>query len=140
MVSVTLDSNIYISALNYGGVPLRLLNLARDGEVRLDVSDAILDEVAEVLRDKFRWRDADIEMVKREIRSFANHVTPGSELHVVAADDDDNRILECAETAGSDYVITGDKHLLRLSSYENARIITPAEFWSDWENRSTLGL
>ena len=67
MVSVTLDSNVYISALNYGGPPLRLLNLAREGMIRLDVSDAILEEFAGVLRDKFRWSDEDIADAQHEI-------------------------------------------------------------------------
>jgi hypothetical protein len=41
--------------LNFGGVPLSLLKMAEDGLIRLDVSDAILDEFGQVLRDKFRW-------------------------------------------------------------------------------------
>jgi hypothetical protein len=52
VLSATLDSNTYISALNFGGTPLEVLNLARAGFIGLDVSDAILDEFAGVLRDK----------------------------------------------------------------------------------------
>jgi hypothetical protein len=44
VLSATLDSNTYISALNFGGTPLQVLNLARAGFIRLDVSDAILDQ------------------------------------------------------------------------------------------------
>jgi predicted nucleic acid-binding protein len=52
VLSATLDSDTHISALNFGGTPLEVLNLARAGFIRLDVSDAILDEFAGVLRDK----------------------------------------------------------------------------------------
>jgi hypothetical protein len=72
VLSATLDSNTYISALNFGGTPLQVLNLARGGFIRLDVSDAILEEFAGVLCDKFRWREDDIADAQQEIRSFAN--------------------------------------------------------------------
>ena len=86
MLSATLDSNTYISALNFGGTPLEVLNLS---------SDAILEEFADVLPDKVRWRDDDIADAQQEIRSFANHVMPAEALTVVRAGPDgqqDSRI------------------------------------------------
>ena len=82
MLSVTLDSNIYISALNYAGPPLRIVNMARDGLIRLDLSNAILEEVGGVLRDKFHWREEDVELAQREIASFSNHVSPQKTLTI----------------------------------------------------------
>jgi uncharacterized protein len=52
---VTADSNIYISAVQFGGVPERFLNLARAGQIELAISAAILDETTRVLTDKFHW-------------------------------------------------------------------------------------
>ena len=40
----------------------------------------------------------------------------------------DNRILECAVAAGSDYIVSGDKDLLRLGSYDAIRILNVADF------------
>jgi putative PIN family toxin of toxin-antitoxin system len=45
VLRVTLDTNIYISALNYLGNPNRMLELARDRKVLIAVSDEILAEV-----------------------------------------------------------------------------------------------
>jgi predicted nucleic acid-binding protein len=106
VLSATVDSNTYISALNFGGTPLQVLNLARAGFIRLDVSEALLEEFAGVLRDKCGWREDDIVDAQQEIRSFANHVTPAEALTVVRADHDD-RILEYAAAARSDYLVTG---------------------------------
>jgi predicted nucleic acid-binding protein len=50
------------------------------------------------------------------------------ELDVIKEDPPDNRILECPSTAGSDYVVTGDKDLLRLGSYESIRILRVSKF------------
>jgi predicted nucleic acid-binding protein len=37
-------------------------------------------------------------------------------------------ILECAELAGAQFIVTGDKDLLALHPYRGIRIVTPAEF------------
>ena len=55
MLRVTLDTNIYVSALEFGGVGARLAGMARAGMIRIGVSDAILDELVTVLRDDFAW-------------------------------------------------------------------------------------
>jgi predicted nucleic acid-binding protein len=102
--------------------------MARDGLIRLDLSNSILEEVGGVLREDFQWPEDEIEFVQREIASFANQVSPQERLPVVAADPDDDRVIECAAAARSDYLVTGDKHLLRLGSYRGTRIIKPAEF------------
>jgi uncharacterized protein len=50
---VTADSNIWVSALIWGGNPLRLLEQALQGEIELAVSPAILNETLRVFREKF---------------------------------------------------------------------------------------
>jgi hypothetical protein len=45
VVSVTLDTNIHISALEFSGIGSRLLGIVRVGAIRLGVFDAILDEI-----------------------------------------------------------------------------------------------
>ena len=42
-------------------------------------------------------------------------------------DPDDNRIVECAVEAGSEYIVTKDKDLLRLGGYGGIKIIRPAD-------------
>jgi hypothetical protein len=49
------------------------------------------------------------------------------QLDVVKRDPDDNRVLECAQSSGSDYIVTGDKDLLDLKHHAGARILRPAE-------------
>jgi len=51
----TIDTNIYVSALEFGSVGARLLGMARAGMIRIDVSHAILDELVIVPRDDFAW-------------------------------------------------------------------------------------
>ena len=129
MIRATADTNVLISALIYPrGKPYQLLQMAIAGDITLTVSQAIVDEVAEVLRRKFGARPDFIDEVRQVIGAAARMVAPAVRLDVIKDDPDDNRILECAVTAGSDVIVTGDKDLLRLRSYDSIRIVTVADF------------
>ena len=45
----------------------------------------------------------------------------------ITEDEPDNRILECADEAGSEFIVSEDKDLLRLKEHGNARIVRAAE-------------
>ncbi len=51
-------------------------------------------------------------------------------LDAVPTDKDDNRILEAAVAGKAHIILTYDRHLLQLGSYERIMIITPEEFLS----------
>lgn len=51
---VVFDTNVYISALMFGGLPGALLNLAFLQSFTLIVSPALLDELCEKLKFKFK--------------------------------------------------------------------------------------
>jgi uncharacterized protein len=126
--TVTADTNLYISALNYGGRPEELLELGRSGAVRLAISDEIMGEVRRVLREKFAWEAQRIERAADGLTSFTERVTPTQRLQVVKADPDDDRILECAVASGSSVIVSGDRHLLDLGQYQGIPIMRVADF------------
>jgi predicted nucleic acid-binding protein len=47
---------------------------------------------------------------------------------VVAADPDDDRILECAVAGAADLIVSGDHHLNRLKSFRGIGIVRPVDF------------
>ena len=47
---------------------------------------------------------------------------------IICDDPNDNKLLECAEESGADFLVTGDNDLLRLGRFGKTRIITPAWF------------
>lgn len=127
MIGVTLDSNVYISALEFHGIGAQLLLMARAGAIRIDTSAAILTETLGVLRDKFGWEGYRLRFAQGALRKLTRVVEPTSTIEV-ADDADDNRILECALEAGSDFIVTEDKDLLRLGSYQGTPIIRTTDF------------
>lgn len=128
MLSVTADTNIYVSAFHFGGVPRQLIDMAEAGEVRLAISDDIMNEVQRVLRDKFHWSDSALKELEREVSGFTERVRPLRAVDTIKDDPPDNRILECAAAAKSDFIVTGDEHLLRLRRYGDVRIVRVAHF------------
>ncbi len=81
MPSVTADTNIYISAFEFGGLPRRFVDFAAAGDFGLDISDAILNEVLRVLSVKFQWNAEEMRGVEEDIRSYARLVTPTQTLY-----------------------------------------------------------
>ena len=76
MIKVTADTNIYISALNFGGKPLQLLELARAGKIELAISNAIITEMSRILYDKFYWNRDDVGEAVDQIFGFTKYLEP----------------------------------------------------------------
>ena len=76
MTAVTPDTNIYIAGLLYRGDSSRVLVAGRDGMIRVDASDTILNEVIGVLRDKFGCEGYRLHFAKIELLKSVNLVTP----------------------------------------------------------------
>ncbi|MFL5256966.1 MAG: putative toxin-antitoxin system toxin component, PIN family [Rhodopila sp.] len=121
-------SNIYVSGLQFGGLPLAFLNHARAGAFRLTVSEPLLAEIHDVLRLKFAWSDIELATAMLQFPEFTTRTCPKEDLDVIPDDPDDNCILECAVAAQSEFIVSGDKHLLRLCSFRGIRILKVAAF------------
>lgn len=130
MIIVTADSNIYISALQFGGVPLQFLTAARAGAFRVAITEAVIAEIRGVLENKFGWSDEMLAEAISGIRDFTQLVAPAKRLQVILEDPDDDRIVECVAASDSRYIVSGDKHLLRLKQYQNIRVLRVSEFLS----------
>jgi len=128
VIGVTADSNIYISGLVFAGLPLQFLDAARAGRFQLSLSSPLLDEILRVLRDKFLWPQTRLDELSARLDKFTQHIHPAVTLDVVKNDPDDNRVLECAVAAGSQYIVTGDTDLLDLGHYSGIQIVRVADF------------
>ena len=127
-MKVVFDTNIYISAFVIpGGNAEKAYLHAIDGDFELCTSIAILTELARKLDEKFGWEKQKIVQLLTSISDVATVLKTTPRLKVLS-DDPDNRILECALKAGVAFLVTGDKHLLKLGNYENFEIIKLANF------------
>lgn len=60
----------------------------------------------------------------KALRNLCQVVESVEHLRVVFRDADDDRVLECAMAGAADFIVTGDRHLLDLGSYQTVRIVT----------------
>jgi len=126
--SIVLDSNVIISGFLFGGHPARLLDHAMGGSVACFMSLPVLDEIREVLqRPKFGLSPDQALTLVGQLHDLCEMVRPRKRVRVVAADPDDNAILECAMAASAEIIVTGDAHLLDLRQWHGIRILSPAE-------------
>jgi uncharacterized protein len=128
VIVATADSNIYISALQFGGVPLAFMTAARAGAFKLAISEAIIAEVRGVLQSKFRWSTDALDEAISGILDFTQPADPTQPIQAISEDPDDDRVIECAIASQSQFIVSGDKHLLRLVQYQNIRIVRVSEF------------
>lgn len=127
MIRVVVDTNVYISALMFGGLPGELLDLAFAGGFLLVSSPALLDELDEKLRFKFGLPTADADFIRSRLEEVAEIVSTTPSLSVIKDDPDDDRVLECAMAGRADMIVSGDRHLLKLGIFEGTPIITVRE-------------
>ena len=121
------DTNVYISAFIVPGSKSDLAyRLAERGVFELAVSDAVLKELTGKLGSRFKYTAEEIRQVENAVREVAIVFEPETELSVVS-DEPDNRILECAIAARASAIVTGDRHLLRLESYQDIGIMTVSD-------------
>ena len=128
-MKIVLDTNVFISGVFFSGPPYHILKSWRDGKVQLVVSKEILEEyqrVGEILAERFSEVNLDpiIELiaVKAELVLAPNLSDP------ICDDPDDDKFLACALKSKNKLIISGDKHLLRLSGYQGIEIIRPWRF------------
>lgn len=126
---VVLDTNIYISAILFGGNCEEILRLAQQGAFKIIISRPIISEIEGVLKDKFKWSRQQISDTVSFIKDISTIVNPHMTIAAVKNDPSDNKVIECAVTSEAAYIVTGDKkHLLSLRKYKGIRIIDAAEF------------
>ena len=125
---VTFDTNILVSGFTRpeGRASQAMVNVTL-GNDELFISQPIIEELLRVLDSKFNWTAAALDAVNGWIARNCHMVTPTETLSVLA-DEPDNRILECAVAANADVIVTGDRLMLALGSYQHVRIVTLADY------------
>lgn len=116
MTRVVADTNIYVSALMFAGLPGSLLDLGLLQAFILVTSPPLLDELEDKLRVKFGVTPQDAATIRTKLEGVADVVVPDFILDLVEDDPDDNRVLECAVAGKADYMVSGDRHFAEPQS------------------------
>ena len=128
MLKVVLDTNTLVSATITQGKEFQLLGLGHEGKIKIFISSEILGEFAGVIsRKKFGFSKQQQEQAIKQIMSIATLIEPLIRVKAIKDDPADNKILEFAEAGKVDYIVSGDKHLLKLKQYLGIKIVTSSD-------------
>lgn len=126
---MVLDTNVFISGVFFAGPPFGILEAWRNRRLQLAISQEILDEyqrVGEALAEQFPAIDLSpvLNLVILTAKLFPSKKLP----EPVCQDPDDDKFLACALASKSTVIVSGDKHLLKVSGYCGVRVLSPREF------------
>jgi len=126
---IILDTNLYISALGWGGKPKEIIDRVIKGDYELFLSKNQLKEIKKVLNyPKFEFTENQKQKFLQLLNQLAIIIETKEKVNAVLDDPNDAVILEPSNEIRIDYIITGDNHLLKLKEFKRAKIVTSSEF------------
>ncbi len=130
---VILDTNVFIYGVFFSGPPYRILEAWRDGKLQLVASQEILEEyqrVGETLAEQFPGVNLQpiIDLVTTNAEVFPNQVLPES----ICEDPDDDKFIACALAGRCRVIISGDRHLLKVSGFRGLTVMSPRRFIDEY--------
>ena len=126
MARLVLDTNSLIQCIarrsRYHAIWLSLL----DGRNRLCVSNEILEEYEEILERKAGHTFATLAIHVIVNNPHTLFITPYYHFHLIKADPDDNKFVDCAVAGNATFIVTEDHHydVLRQTDFPKVNIVT----------------
>lgn len=128
-LKVVIDTNVFVSGVFFSGPPYEILKAWQEGEFELVVSQEILDEyrrVGEIL--SVERPKVDLNPILAFVIEHAKVYQPIKLEQAICEDPDDDKFFACALASGSKIIVSGDKHLLKVSGYEGIEVLKPRDF------------
>ena len=120
---------MFISGVFFSGPPYQILKAWGEDKVKLVISEEILEEyyrVGDTLAEQFPGIDLGPIF---ELLTIKVELTPAPGLPEPVCDDpDDDKFVACALASKTKLIVSGDKHLLRVSGYHGLKVVRPRMF------------
>ena len=125
---IVVDTNIFVSGLlnPLSGKPAKLIDFLplQHKKYQLLVSKKIFKEYEDVINRFDRISSTKRKKLLAKIRAHSNWIKPPKTFTVIKEDPEDDKFLECAVAGKADFIVSGDKHLLKLKEFHGIKIIT----------------
>ena len=133
MMKVVIDTNVWLSALLWGGQPSLIIQLIEQKQIQAISSGNILTELTDILqKPKLQKRLDRLKITADAVAIIAKRLMTLVVIEEVIIpelrDPKDQMVLATAIAGDAQIVISGDKDLLVLHPYGNISILLPQEF------------
>ncbi len=128
-VKVKFDTNVWISFL-IGKRLHKIKQYILDGRIQIITCEQLITEIRLVTeRGKMKkyFQKADVEELL-ELLDIISEKVEIKPTHFISWDPKDNFLLDLIDFSKAEYLITGDKDLLKHNPFKSAQILTPSDF------------
>ena len=132
-MKIVLDTNVFVSGVFFSGPPYQILRAWKNQELQIVVSQEILDEyyrVGEELSERFPGTD--LNPILELVASKTELVKAARLSEAVCDDPDDDKFFACAIGGKTEIIVSGDKHLLKMSGYKEIKVVRPRQFVDEY--------
>ena len=141
-MKAVLDTNVIISAtLIRRGNEDRIVRAWLRGDFELVLSPQILEEIGRALfyrkLAKYRWMTRAEASALLDLLAQEAVFVPGAHVIQLCRDPDDDKFLAAAIEGKAGYVVSGDRDLLDIGSYESVQVVRPTDFLKTLQKRKT---
>jgi uncharacterized protein len=127
---LVIDTNIFIAIIGKKSPFRWIFDCLIHGKIQLCVSNEILFEYREILTQKTNEEVAENVIEFLSISPFVEKTEIYFNFHLIAADEDDNKFVDCAIVANAEYLVSNDKHfqVLKTIDFPKVAILRLREF------------
>ena len=126
-MKIVLDANVIIAAFAARGLCESIMEVCIS-EHEIVLSDDLLDEILRNLRLKIKLPAKIVDNIGELLHEHASFLAPVPLASGICRDPDDIKILGLAVASNADYIVTGDKDLLVLKTFQGIPILNPRAF------------
>lgn len=127
MHKIVVDTNVFISGVLFGGNPQKVIEAWLNKKYIFCLSPELKAEILNKLQRKFSISIYTLQTIGRALETKTEKYIPKKKI-LICKDPTDNFLLELADEAQADYLISGDKLVLKLKQYNKTKILSPKDF------------
>lgn len=132
-MNVVLDTNCLIMAISAQNEYYEVWQDFLDGKYTLCITNEIIEEYSEVMARNISPLISEYIITAIINRKNVRRISPTYAFHLIEADEDDNKFVDCAIIAGAKYIVTHDHHfnILKQIKFPKVDIVSLKVFLED---------
>lgn len=132
-MNIVLDTNCLIMAISAQNEYYQVWQDFLDGKYVLCITNDIIEEYSEVIARNISALVSEFIITAILNRKNIKLISPSYAFHLIDADEDDNKFVDCAIIGNAKYIVTQDHHfnILKQISFPKVDIITLKAFLAE---------